>query len=236
MLFLPAMLQLFKSVFDLFFPKTCLGCSSILSVGENTICTQCRHEIPLTQTHLVADNEIKRCFEGILPIHHASSLFYFYKNHFTQELIHNLKYRGYQEVGTLFGNWYGSELAEVSALQNVDYIIPIPLHKKRLKERGYNQVETFGLALAERLNTTYNDKLLFRKTYTSKQSKKNRIKRQKDATDWFELGNCRGFENKHFLLIDDVMTTGTTLEMAARQLLKIPNVKVSIVTLAFAKS
>lgn len=230
------MLQLFKSVFDLFFPKTCLGCSSILSVGEKTICTQCRHEIPLTQTHLVADNEIKRCFEGILPIHHASSLFYFYKNHFTQELIHNLKYRGHQELGTLFGNWYGSELSEVSALRNVDYIIPIPLHKKRMKERGYNQVETFGLALAERLNTTYNDKLLFRKTYTSKQSKKNRIKRQKDATDWFELGNYHGFENNHFLLIDDVMTTGTTLEMAARQLLKIPNAKVNIVTLAFAKS
>lgn len=230
------MLQLLKSVFDLFFPKTCLGCSAILKDGEKTICTQCRHEIPLTQSHLIPNNEIKACFEGILPIYHASSLFYFFKDHFTQELIHNLKYRGHQEIGTLFGNWYGCELAEVDALQNVDYIIPIPLHKKRFKERGYNQVETFGLALAEKLQTQYKVDLLLKKTHTSKQSKKNRAKRHEDAEEWFEIRTQNVDKGKHFLLIDDVMTTGTTLEMAARKLLEIKDSKVSIVTIAFAKS
>lgn len=231
------MLRLLQNLFDLFFPKTCLGCQIILLSQEKTICTTCRHQMPLTETHLLKKNEIKDTFEGLVPLEHVSSLFYFYKNHFTQELIHNLKYRGFEEIGNLFGLWYGHTLAENELLLDVDYIIPIPLHKKRLKERGFNQVEKFGLALSKVLSTPYYDKLLVRNTYASKQSKKTKKQRLNNPTDWFGLNKrYHDFQNKHLLLIDDVITTGTTIEVATKTLLQIPNCKISVVSIAFAKN
>ncbi len=230
------MKQFATYLFDLFFPKTCLGCKNILLYAEKSICTRCRHELPLTESYLVSGNEMEQKFNGIVPINFASSLFYFYKNHFTQELIHNLKYRGHQQIGSLFGDWYGSLLQNHPSLADVDCIIPIPLHPKRFRERGYNQVESFGKALASHLHIPYQNDLLYRKTYAAKQSKKNKTDRQKDAEQWFDLSENRNdFYGKHFLLIDDVLTTGVTLETASKKLLEIPNTKVSIVTIAYAK-
>jgi ComF family protein len=224
-----------QHLFDLFFPKGCLGCAIPLHINENLICTRCRHALPLTKTHLISQHEISQKFEGRVSLAHVSSLFYFIKDHFTQELIHNLKYRGFQEIGTLLGYWYGNDLKEIAVLQTVNYVIPIPLHPKRFKKRGYNQVETFGKTIAEQLNTTYCDTLLFRKTYSKTQSQKKRNERQEHLHELFGLHEYSTYSHSHFLLVDDVLTTGSTLEAAAQILLQIPNSTVSIVTIAYTR-
>lgn len=224
-----------KHLWELFFPKTCCGCQIPLLNQENILCTTCRHNLPLTLAYKNPDNEMAQKFKGIVPIEFTASLFYFVKNHFSQEIIHQLKYKGNEPVGTMLGYWFAEDLKEVSILQSVDYIIPIPLHPKRLKKRGYNQVETFGKALSEVLQIPYSNKLLIKKKSTETQSKKNKLERQSETSDWFALTDTSEFTGKHFLLIDDVLTTGFTLETASRTLLQIPNSKVSIVTMAYAR-
>lgn len=129
---------------NLFFPKACAGCHAILLSDELVICTQCRHEIPLTNHHKIEENEIFQKFYGRIPLEFGAALFYFHKKGIVQEMMHQLKYKGHEEIGAMVGNWYASELKELQPMQNIDYIIPVPLHKRRFRERGYNQVTTFG--------------------------------------------------------------------------------------------
>ena len=136
---------MFKSILALFFPKVCVGCKSFLLANENVICTHCRHEIPLTNHHLYPENEAFMKFYGRVPVSFVATLFYYHKRGIVQEIIHSLKYRGKEEIGTVLGDWYSEELKSVVKNLNIDAIIPVPLHKKRLRERGYNQVGTFGL-------------------------------------------------------------------------------------------
>lgn len=225
-----------KALFNLFFPQACLGCSQFLSENETVICTQCRHEIPLTHHHLQYDNEAMMKLYGRLPLEHASALMYYHKKGIVQEIIHNLKYRRHQEVGTLIGNWYGSELKNCEDLKSIDAIIPIPLHAKKLKFRGYNQVTTFGKALSEQLNCPYDENILRRSQYSKTQTFKNLLSRNEIKSHTFEVNYNETHHNKHFLLIDDVITTGATLEAAGKALLEIPGAKISIVCMAMSHS
>jgi ComF family protein len=161
---------------------------------------------------------------------------YFHKKGIVQELIHNLKYKGHEEIGTLLGHWYGQDLKEVLLSQKPDVIIPVPLHSRKYKERGYNQVTSFGLALSKELAISYNSKLLIRTVYSKTQSKKNLIGRAEGIENLFDVTFTESDHGKHFLLVDDVITTGSTLEACSRALLKIPNVKISIVCMAMAQS
>jgi predicted amidophosphoribosyltransferase len=122
-----------QHLINLFFPKSCAGCESLLLSNEKVICTQCRHEIPLTNHHKIEENEIFQKFYGRIPLEFGSALFYFHKKGIVQEMMHKLKYKGQEEIGETIGNWYSEELKEVGAIKNIDYIIPVPLHKKRLK-------------------------------------------------------------------------------------------------------
>lgn len=225
-----------KSIINLFFPKVCSGCNSFLLTNENVICTHCRHHIPLTNHHLNPENEAFKKFYGRIQIEHASALVYFHKKGIVQQLIHNLKYRGHEEIGTVLGEWYTEDLENLKLIQAVDAIIPVPLHRRKHKERGYNQVTTFGLALSKNLNLTYNDSLLFRKVYSKTQSKKNLLGRSEGIDTIFDVYFTGKDHNKHFLLIDDVITTGATLEACSHALLKIPGAKISIVCMAIAHS
>lgn len=227
---------MFESIINLFFPKVCSGCSSFLLSNENVICTVCRHDIPLTNHHLNPENDAFKKFYGRIPIIHTSALFYFHKKGIVQELIHNLKYKGHEEIGTILGEWYAEDLQNIDLLQSVDEIIPVPLHSKKLKERGYNQITTFGKALSSSLNLTYNDSLLIRNVYSKTQSKKNLLGRTEGIETIFDVSFTKENHNKHFLLIDDVITTGATLEACSRALLKIPGAKISIVCMAMAQS
>lgn len=227
---------MFQSLINLFFPKVCSGCSTLLLGVENMICTTCRHDAPLTHHHLNPENDAYKKFYGRVLVQHASALFYFHKKGIVQELIHNLKYKGHEELGPLIGEWYAADLKTVVALQDVDQIIPVPLHPKKFKERGYNQVSGFGKALSEQLDITYNDKVLIRKVYSKTQSKKNLLGRSELNETIFDVVFSEKEHNKHYLLVDDVLTTGATLEACSRALLKIPGAKISIVCMAMAHS
>ncbi len=227
---------MFKSLLHLFFPPTCTGCKTILIANENVICTSCRHEMPLTQHHLNSENDAYKKFYGRIPVEHVSALVYFHKKGIVQELIHSLKYRGQEAIGTVFGEWYAEELKNIPVLSTLDTIIPVPLHPKKLRERGYNQVTEFGNALAKSLQIPISNSILFRHVYSKTQSQKNRLGRTEGIDTIFDVSFDEKDHNKHFLLIDDVITTGATLEVCAKALLKIPGTKISIVCMAMADS
>lgn len=224
---------MFKSLFELFFPTVCSGCYEVLVYNEFVICAACRHHLPLTYHLENPDNEMFRKFYGRLPLEHASAMLYFHKKGIVQNLIWQLKYRGYQEVGTLLGNWYGEVIKPVQKEYKFDMIIPVPLHRKRFKERGYNQLTTFGHSLAESLGIPFNDDLLHRDIYAVTQTKKSLFDRTTDKKAMFGVHKDKEYHNKHFLLIDDVITTGSTLESCGNVLLEIPGAKLSIICIAY---
>lgn len=223
-----------KNLFKLLFPSICNGCNALLLNNETVICSKCRHDLPYTNHHIVRNNETFKKFYGRLPIIHASSIVYFKKQGIVQQLIHNLKYKGAEEVGAFFGMIYGEELLKIHSTEKFDVIIPVPLHKKRLKERGYNQVTQFGSILSDKLTIPYEDKLLNRNFHSKTQTKKNLFGRTEVNTSLFEANYAEKDHGKHFLLIDDVITSGATLEACGKALLQIPDARVSIVTIAFA--
>jgi len=226
---------MFQSLINLFFPRVCSGCNSILLTDEIVICTTCRYEIPLTNFHNNPNNEAISKFYGKVPIEFAAALLSFQKKGIVQEMIHKLKYKGHEEIGTTIGYWYAEELKDVAQIKTIDCIIPVPLHRRKLRERGYNQVTTFGKALSESLNIPFNDSILVRNVYSKTQTKKSLLKRSELNTAVFDVHFDESLTGKHFLLIDDFITTGSTLEVCSRALLKIPDAKVSIVCMAMTQ-
>ena len=229
-------MQLIENLINVLFPKVCAGCNTCLLSNENVICTVCRHEIPLTNHYLNPENEAFKKFYGKVPIEFASTLVYYHKKGIVQEMIHSLKYRGHEEIGTVLGQWHADDLNKLPITSTFDAIIPVPLHKKRLRERGYNQVTRFGQALSENLKIEYNPSILKRNVYSKTQVKKNLLNRTELIESLFEVDFTEKDHNKHFLLIDDVITTGSTLEACSRALLKIPGSKISIVCMAMSHS
>ena len=224
-----------QSIIDLFFPKACAGCNAILLTTESVICTQCRHDIPLTNQHNIPNNEAFLKFYGKLDIAYASALFYFQKKGIVQELIHKLKYKGHEEIGEAIGYWYAEELINIKILRDIDFIIPVPLHPKKFKKRGYNQVASFAKALAKRLEIPIKELLLIRDKNTKTQTKKSILDRSESVSHIFSALATEQYHNKHFLLIDDVITTGATLESCGNELLKIPGARLSVVCMAMSK-
>lgn len=190
--------------------------------------------MPLTQYHLDPKNEAVKKFYGKIDVQFASALLYFNKKGMVQELIHNLKYKGHQEIGTVLGSWYAEDLKEIQFEIPIDAIIPVPLHKRKFKERGYNQVTTFGKAIASSLDIPFAEHLLIRKLYSKTQSKKNLLGRSENIENIFDVEFSESDHNKHFLIVDDVLTTGATLEACSKALLKIPGAKISIICMAMA--
>lgn len=228
--------KMIQEFINLFFPKVCAGCDSLLLSGENVICTTCRHEIPQTNHHLIYNNESFQKFYGKVPVEFVVSFLYFHKRGIVQRLIHNLKYKGCESVGTVIGDWFSGQIAPLVAMHEVDEIIPVPLHPKRLRKRGYNQLTAFGRSLSENLKIPYNDQLLRRVTHSKTQTRKNLLHRiEMSQTTIFDASAMQQDHNMHFLLIDDILTTGSTLEACARVLLRIPGARISIVTIAFAE-
>ena len=215
------------------FPKACLGCYQILSKHEIVLCLACRHKLPLVSHHLHKNPGMKNIFFGRFAIENATALFRFQKKGITQQLLHNLKYRGKEHLSNFFGKWLGSELSELDEYKEIDLVIPVPLHKQKLKKRGYNQVEGFGKEIAKALNIVYCDDVLIKISKTSSQVFKQRLTRF-HSEETFTIQNIDRISNKHILLVDDIVTTGATLENCATQLLKGANVKVSLATMAIA--
>ncbi len=225
-----------KYLINLIFPKLCLGCNALMLKNENLICSNCIHNLPLTQHHFLEHNDTTKKFYGIIPLEFSASMLYFNEKGIVQNLIHNLKYKNQQQIGTFLGEWYAKDIANEPKINSVSEIIPVPLHKKRLEERGYNQITTFCEALSKELEIHYNPNLLYRSRYSKTQTKKDRESRKEVTNALFDVNFSETDHNKHFLLVDDVMTSGATLEACAKALLKIPNSKVSILTIAYTLS
>ena len=224
-----------KDILHIFFPKVCMCCSEHLGNNENTICLICRHDLPLTLFSSHEKNLVEQTFYGRIPLQNGTALFYFLKKGKVQQLIHNLKYNNQQQIGYFIGNWLGDEIIASNRFKNLDCIIPVPLHKKKIKKRGYNQVTTFGEGLSKKLNIPFYEDILTRISSTKTQTKNIRIDRWKNVQELFFVQNNSILENKHILLIDDVITTGATLEACYKALNKAKHLKISIACMAYTK-
>ncbi len=223
-----------KDFLELLIPLTCGACGKPLNKGEKTLCTKCFAELPLTNYHLYEDNPVAQIFWGRILVEAATALLYFHKKGRTQHLLHNLKYKQRKDVGILMGHLLGNQIIHHKIFSDVDAIIPIPLHPKRLKQRGYNQAECFAQGISEVMQKPVETSLIIRAKETSTQTKKNRVERWKNVSEAFSLQNPQSWEGKHLLIVDDVITTGATIEACAQTLLTIPGLKVSIAVIAKA--
>lgn len=223
-----------KSVINLFFPKVCHSCKLQLTDNEHLICTECRHHLPVTNFHVNNKDFLSKLLYGRVEITNGTALLKFEKKGHVQQLIHELKYRGQQDIGVFLGNWLGEELSNIESYKDIDLVIPVPLHKNKLRRRGYNQVTKFGQQIAKALHTNYNENILLKITNTSSQVNKKRFARWANNEELFSLINKEAIENKHILLVDDIITTGATLEACIQVLNKANNVNISIATMAIA--
>ena len=227
------MLKILNSLLDLLFPKICNGCGGVLTAHEQIICTTCRHQATLAGFHITKADTLKNIFYGRVAIQEATALLKFQKKGITQTLLHNLKYKKQEEISAFLGHWLGAELSEIPAYNNIDVVVGVPLHKDKQKARGYNQVTGFGKAIAEVLDIVYLEDVLIKVSKTDSQVFKTRGKRIQDNQE-FTLINSAKIKNKHILLVDDIVTTGATLESCAVLLQQVDNVKISIAAMAIS--
>lgn len=227
--------RLANDVIALLFPNLCNACGLALYPAENVICAHCLYDLPYTDFHLYADNRVAKQLWNRLPFEAAMAMLYFKKNTKIQNLIHNLKYKGKTEVGYKLGNLLGNKLAISEHYKAIDYIIPVPLHPKKERARGYNQSNYIADGLAEVIGKPVQKNLLIRKKITETQTRKSRFIRYENMLSVFELCEPNKLANSHVLLIDDVITTGATLEACGHTLLNGGIRKLSIASVAFAQ-
>lgn len=222
---------------SLIFPQVCLACEEPLARGEDHICTGCRAQLPYTDYHKLppSDNLLARKFWGKLPVHYSLSYLRFLRRGRVQHLLHQLKYQGQQDVGRVLGRWYGAELADFGLAPEFDLIVPVPLHPRKLAKRGYNQSDSFAEGLAQSMNVPWSANVLRRTEHTDSQTQKNRTERWKNVAEVFEVAAPESVLSKRILIVDDVLTTGATLEACAGALLAAGCREVSIATIACAE-
>ena len=227
------LLNYFKDFFNLFFPDLCVVCNNHLVNQEKMICTKCLYQLPKTNFHKEIDNPVSKLFWGRTKVEYATGFFFFNKGSKYQSMMHKFKYHGNKEIGFILGRYFGSQIKD-SVFKEIDVIIPVPLHKSKLKKRGYNQSEWVGMGLSESLQKPLDTKSLIRNVATETQTRKSRFDRWKNVENIFKISDEKELEGKHVLIVDDVVTTGSTLEACANAVLKVKDTKVSIATLAVA--
>jgi ComF family protein len=219
---------------SLFYPNYCLGCSSSLIKGEDILCTNCILDLPKTNHHEEIDNPIKLRLEGRIQVSYAMAFLKFRKTGITQHLLHQLKYNNHPEIGVRLGKIYGLGLNESGYSKLFDLIVPVPLHKSRVRKRGYNQSEKFAQGLSESLNILLDIDCVERRVRTSTQTRKTKIERWQNVKDVFVVSSPEKILGKRILLVDDVITTGATLEACGQKLLESGCQSLSIACLAEA--
>lgn len=226
-------IDIFRDFIHLFFPAICLTCGNRLVKNEHCICIPCIYDIPRVKFKNYTDNQVTRMFWGRLNIRYAMAYYYFSRGSKYRNLIHQLKYNRQKEIGIFLGKQIGNELLH-SPICGIDIIIPVPLHKTKRMQRGYNQSEIIANGVGSVLKKPVMTNLLYRTVNTNTQTKKSRYERWENIKDVFELQNKSFLKGKHVLLVDDVITTGATLESCALTITKQEDVTVSIAVVAMA--
>jgi ComF family protein len=202
--------------------------------NESLICTECFVVIPRTNYHFIEDNPVAQLFWGRCLIEKAAAFSYYNKGSRIRKLIHNMKYNGIREIGYDLGRLYGLSLKTSGFINDIDIIIPVPLHPVKKRIRGFNQSETISMGIADATHLPVDLKSLARVLVSATQTKRSRYERWTNVEGIFQVLDSQTIMGKHVLLVDDVITTGSTIESCTNELLKIEGVKVSAVALAFA--
>ncbi len=223
-----------ESLLQLFYPHLCAGCGSDSLPDSSQLCVKCIYTLPLSRFENRADNPVERILSGRIRFERATAQLYFTKHSALQHIMHAFKYKGNKDLGHQLGLIMGNQLWESRRFKDVHALIPLPLHESKQRKRGYNQAEILCNGIAEILNIPVVTDVVTRPDATETQTKKSRTDRWKNIEGKFALVNKNRIENKHVLLVDDVITTGATLEACAQELLQVPGVKVSIATLCYA--
>ncbi|TSA23603.1 MAG: ComF family protein [Bacteroidetes bacterium] len=225
-----------EDFFSLVYPRICICCGNSLWKSETVVCTLCEYRLPKTWYHLDPDNPVSRIFWGRVRVESAASYLHFNKGNRVQHLIHCLKYKGRKEVGIWLGSHYGNYLKHSPLFRSTDLIIPVPLHRNKELSRGFNQSEQFGIGLAASMQLPLEVRSLYRTRITETQTRKTRFKRWENVSGMFGIRDPARIAGKHLLLVDDVVTTGATLEACVHTLLTVPEVRISVATIATTRN
>ncbi|WP_350289763.1 phosphoribosyltransferase family protein [uncultured Croceitalea sp.] len=213
-------------------PQVCFGCNTQLTRGEHLLCTVCRNDLPITDYNFLEENPVDRIFYGRIPVKKATSFLFFSQNGIVKQLLHHLKYKNQESIGAFLGDWYGEILKEQGGLEQIDAIIPVPLHHKKLKKRGYNQIDLFGKRLAHHLNVKFLKDVLIKTANTKTLTKKSRFNRWQSTEELYQIVDSELLKNKKVLLVDDVITTGATIEACGSALLKVEGLELYTAAIA----
>jgi ComF family protein len=219
---------------NLLFPQLCQACKVTLLGTEELICTDCLYHLPYTNFHHQPNNIVAKQFWGKINLQAACALLYFEKGGKVQQLMHQFKYNNAPQIGVKLGHIAGEQLLQNKIFNTVNVIVPVPLHKKRLRKRGYNQSACFAEGLAQKLHAQVSEHNLIRRVNTATQTHKSRFARFQNMQEVFAINRPEDLAGKHILLVDDIITTGSTLEACSEVLLTVPNLKLSIATIAYA--
>lgn len=223
-----------RDLISLIFPRICAACGNSLWKNEVVLCTSCNYNLPKTGFHLEDDNPVSRLFWGRVNIEGAGAFLCFNKGGKVQGLIHQLKYKGRRDIGNYLGYRYGHVLLESPLYRSVNYIVPVPLHRKKQSRRGYNQSEQIAIGLSDSMNIPVDILTLQRIKATETQTRKSRIRRWENVKEIFSVTDPDRLKNQHILLVDDVITTGATLESCIITLSSIQGCRISVAALATA--
>jgi ComF family protein len=218
----------------LLFPHTCVGCGSDLLQNDQTVCLHCYAQLPETGFCDHPNNPIEKIFYGRLPVKEAMTAYYFTKSSVLQRLIHNLKYRNNPELGLQLGRWMGVLLQKSGRFTQLDALAPLPLFPEKEKKRGYNQAAVLCQGISEIINVPVVNDLVVRKRFTETQTKKARNERWQNVEGSFEVADPLQLAGKHVLLVDDVITTGATIEACGHAITEVETATLSIAVLAWA--
>lgn len=227
------MLKWLDNLSHLLFPETCVACNRQLQHHEDLLCLYCQHDLPYTNFHhQPIDNPLAKHFWGRVPLQNTAAYLHFSKGGRVQHLIHLLKYKNRPDIGEAIGKLYGEQLSKTSTWQDIDWVLPVPLHPDKERKRGYNQSDSLAKGLADGLHTAWSRDMLIRRTYTESQTKKGRFARWTNVETVFDLVAPEQIRGKHLLLVDDVITTGATIEACAAKLLSVEGVRLSVASIA----
>ncbi len=218
----------------LIYPRNCVACGNSLFKHEEQLCNYCYTNLPKSNFHKYDKNPVATLFYGRTPLLLASSFYLFQKKGSVQKILHAIKYKHNKDLAVLVGKWYAEDLKTNETISKAYFIIPVPLHSKKFKIRGYNQSEEFARGLSEGLKIPLNTSVLKRKEFTETQTKKSKYERWENVEDVFELNTPEIFKNKHIVLVDDVITTGATIEACCQLLQKIEGIQISVLSIAYA--